>query len=68
MQHDNQLWQLLPILAKKIGYDGDRITSVLIDHRHIIFALRIHDGESAGILASAHVMKAKQSYLHKKKL
>jgi DNA-binding GntR family transcriptional regulator len=53
-------WRFIAALWMRHGHAPDRFDGVENDHRHILFALERRDGEAAGTLVAAHVMKARQ--------
>jgi len=58
-------WLLIAALWSRYGYGEERYVGVANDHRHIIFALESADPEAAGVLMTAHVLKAKQDMMRR---
>ena len=56
-------WILIQALWRDVGYGPERLAGVANDHRHLIRALAERDGEAAGVLMAAHVIKARNELL-----
>jgi DNA-binding GntR family transcriptional regulator len=53
-------WRFIAALWARHGHAPERFDGVGNDHRHILLALERQDGEAAGTLMAAHVLKARQ--------
>jgi DNA-binding GntR family transcriptional regulator len=56
-------WRFIAALWARHGHVPERFSGVANDHRHILLALRAQDGDAAGVLMAAHVLKAQQELL-----
>lgn len=53
-------WRFIAALWARHGHAPERFEGVGNDHHHILLALERKDGEAAGMLIAAHVLKARQ--------
>lgn len=56
-------YQILRVVWKRYGYGPERLDSVIEDHRLLTSAIMDRDAEAAGLLAAAHVMRARRNLL-----
>lgn len=58
-------WRLMTALWRVYGYEANRYTEVITDHRRMLAALQTRDAEGAGILSAAHCMHAKHNLIER---
>lgn len=58
-------YQILRIVWQRYGYASERLEGVIEDHRLLTSAILDQDAEAAGLLAAAHVMRARRNLLTK---
>jgi DNA-binding GntR family transcriptional regulator len=58
-----QTWVLVAALWHRYEYGPERFAGVASDHKNLIRALQMHDGEGAAVIAGAHGVKAKYDLL-----
>ena len=56
-------YQILRIVWGRYGYGSGRLDGVIEDHRLLTSAILDQDAEAAGLLAAAHVMRARRNLL-----
>ncbi|MEM7041651.1 MAG: GntR family transcriptional regulator [Pseudomonadota bacterium] len=56
-------YQILRIVWGRHGYSSGRLDGVIEDHRLLTSAILDRDAEAAGLLAAAHVMRARRNLL-----
>jgi DNA-binding GntR family transcriptional regulator len=60
------IYHLVRMYRVKYGMAGPRVTTALVEHQHIVTAIKNKDGELAELLMRRHIMYSKESI--KKKL
>lgn len=56
-------YQILRVVWQRYGYGPERLDSVVEDHRLLTSTILDRDAEAAGLLAAAHVMRARRNLL-----
>ena len=60
-------YQILRIVWRRYGYGSDRLEGVIEDHRLLTSAILDQDAEAAGLLAAAHVTRARRNLIARMK-
>ena len=56
-------WIMNAAIWHRYGYAPERFAGMILDHRHLLRAIRERDVEAGAVLIGAHVIKAKQELL-----